>query len=208
VTEEAKPVNGRPPSPWTAAGASTLFLGTVGGIGAAAYGADQAAHDDRLKVLEAASAVTVAALGQHEARVDAHALRLEEHFARVRVLEEARVADAREAGAFGERLNHIEELAKANRTRVEAAFLELDTKLQREMALADATIAESLDNLDSRLQGEILSNVTQRLDQIRGLQEQISALERWRVETSMNRWTKDDQRDFEDRLRLILAVAP
>jgi hypothetical protein len=60
--------------------------------------------------------------------------------------------------ALIERIKHVEGLATANTARTEAAYRELDDKLQRELNLADAKLLTQIENLDRRLQSEIANN--------------------------------------------------
>lgn len=95
--------------------------------------------------------------------------------------------------ALVERVEHVRTLALQNRERIEAAFKELDTKLQRELTLADDTLRAELTNLDARLQGEIASSAQTRLAQLAEVNARLVALEA----SARENWTAAEQAAFE-----------
>lgn len=112
---------------------------------------------------------------------------------RIQAIEAGNIDRAALLAALEERVEHVRALAHANRERVEAAFLELDTKLQRELNLADDTLRAELVNLDARLQSEIANNA-RRMDGLDG----------WAREAANTMWTRPDQDRFEAQAGLML----
>lgn len=98
---------------------------------------------------------------------------------RVTILEDARVDAAYSRGKTDQRLDQIQALAETNRDNITLSFKELDSKLQREMNLADATIEGGLRDLDSRLQHEIIVSRETRMEQLAALIERLEILEAW-----------------------------
>ncbi len=112
----------------------------------------------------------------------------------------AREQDAYHRGVTDQRLTQLAELSATNAANLQAAFRELDTKLQREMQLADETIRAGLVDLDSRLQGEIAVSRAQRAEALAELQRRLDDLEERERRADAAAWTRDDQRRFEDLL--------
>lgn len=99
--------------------------------------------------------------------------------ARVTELEDARVEAAYSRGKTDQRLDQIQALAETNRDNITLSFKELDSKLQREMNLADATIEGGLRDLDGRLQDEIRVSRDTRKEQIDAVVKRLEILEGW-----------------------------
>lgn len=125
--------------------------------------------------------------------------------ARVAVLETALVQAAEERGSTRQTLAEIKSLAITNRDNIVASFKELDSKLQREQQLIEATLRTENVNLDKRLQGEIATVSAAIGDRITQTAGRTSAIEEWMRTTANNRWTKEDHQRFEDKLGLKLT---
>lgn len=95
--------------------------------------------------------------------------------------------------AIVERVQQVKDMALANKARIEAAFLELDTKLQNELRLADATLDTQINNLDRRLQQEIGNNARSLVS----LDEAIRDIR-------ATAWTNADHAEFERKAGLSL----
>lgn len=115
---------------------------------------------------------------------------------RAEVLVGAREGDAYHRGVTDQRLAQLADLAQTNAEQLTAAYRELDSKLQREMALADETLQAGLVDLDSRLQGEIEASRAQRAEALAELRRRLEALE----ELARGTWSRADQHRFEDLL--------
>lgn len=127
---------------------------------------------------------------------------------RISLLFDAREKDAYARGVTDNRLDQLQGLSVTNRDNIVSSFRELDSKLQREMALMVETINAGLKDLDARLQGEIAVSRQTREDQIGELRDRLNMLETQAAAVAGNRWTKQDQERFEDQLGVAKEVRP
>lgn len=104
----------------------------------------------------------------------------------IKALQTAQVSAAHWDGTSSERIAHVESLSQVNRERIEAAFLELDTKIQREFNLADDTLRSELRSLDERLQEEIGRSALERQASIGKLWDEVLRLREW-IDTNRNK---------------------
>lgn len=117
---------------------------------------------------------------------------------RIITLEGQRDEHAFERGIVRQRLDQIQAMAETNRVRIEAAFKELDEKLQREMRLLNDTDRAGLESLDTRLQAEISRSSREDSDLVEANRMRLEALESF----SKSVWTRDEQRNFEQQMGL------
>lgn len=120
----------------------------------------------------------------------------------IKMLMDERAALGEKRGRSEQTLTQLAEGVLRNRERIEAAFKELDDKLQREMRLLDDTSRAELHALDGRLQTEIGGNRLDRIDQLDAIRDRISSLEEWSRES----WTLAEQHRFEDQLGITRKV--
>lgn len=115
----------------------------------------------------------------------------------IRALEDERESNAYVRGVTIQRLDEIEQVTARLRERIEQSVRDLDATLQREMRILDEQGNIAMDNLDRRLQTEMGGRFDEQRARLDGLRAWVDA-------ASLNRWTKDDQRRFEDQLGVTL----
>lgn len=120
---------------------------------------------------------------------------------RVKALESAQEEAAYWKGVADQRLDEISAGVSRNSASIVDESRRLDTNLQREIGQVNATTLAEIDGADARIQAEIATLV-------QGLRDRVTALEGLQIEVIRNKWTVDDQREFERKLGLTLEAGP